>query len=238
MSCDVLPGSNYIHGQYEIIINGLDYIALNEDLSTWTAVGKAAEILTQQWEKIGHTKTLRPFLEGECVQRLHSHLDYGKEILLRRDTPKLHVTHKVRADGTITLRCWALDFYPTEITLTWQKDGSNQNLDMEVIETRPAGDGTFQKWAAVVVPPGEEQSYTCHVNHEGLPEPLTLRWEPPQPSVPIMPIVIGLILGAVLMGAVVTFLIRKWRNKGKKRAGPEFVSLWEYQAQLKMCPAS
>ncbi|EGW13275.1 HLA class I histocompatibility antigen, A-24 alpha chain [Cricetulus griseus] len=238
MSCDVLPGVNYIRGQYEMIFNGHDYIALNEDLTTWTAVGKAAEVLSQEFEKKSYAKNLRPLLEGECVQSLLAQLDYGKEILLRKDIPKLHVTHKVRADGNITLRCWAQDFYHAEITLTWQKDGSNQNLDMEVIETRPAGDGTFQKWAAVVVPPGEEQRYTCHVNHEGLPESITLRWEPPQPSVPIMPIVTGLVLGAVLMGAVVTFLIWKWRSKGKKRSGSEFICPWEYQAQLRVCPAS
>uniref|UniRef100_A0A8C3W3K2 MHC class I alpha chain C-terminal domain-containing protein n=1 Tax=Catagonus wagneri TaxID=51154 RepID=A0A8C3W3K2_9CETA len=30
---------------------------------------------------------------------------------------------------------------------------------------------------ALLVPPGEEQRYTCHVQHEGLQEPLTLRWD-------------------------------------------------------------
>uniref|UniRef100_A0A8C8W7F6 Ig-like domain-containing protein n=1 Tax=Peromyscus maniculatus bairdii TaxID=230844 RepID=A0A8C8W7F6_PERMB len=230
MACHVLPGGNFSHGQYELLFNGHNYIALNEDLRTWTAVVKAAEMVRKEWETTSFAKYLKNYLQYEGVKLILRQLDYGKEIMLR--TVKKRT---VRADGKITLRCWALDFYPAEITLTWQRDGSNQTLDMDVIETRPVGDGTFQKWAAVVVPSGEEQRYTCHVDHEGLPEPITLRWEPPQPSVPIMPIVTGLVLGAVLVGAVVTFLIWKRRTKGKERAGSEFKSPWEYQVQLRVC---
>uniref|UniRef100_A0A8C2QKK7 Ig-like domain-containing protein n=1 Tax=Cricetulus griseus TaxID=10029 RepID=A0A8C2QKK7_CRIGR len=215
--CHVGSDGRLLRGYEQFAYDGDDYIALNEDLRTWTAADTAAQITRRKLEQAGAADRQRAYLEGTCVEWLGRYLEHGKDQLLRTDPPKAHVTHHPGPKGDVTLRCWALGFYPAVIALTWQREEEEQTQDMELVETRPSGDGTFQKWAAVVVPSGEEQKYTCHVYHEGLPEPLTLRWEPPpQSTFPIMAVIAALVLlGAVIIGAVV-FFVRKRRNSGGK----------------------
>ncbi|XP_044912941.1 MHC class I antigen isoform X2 [Felis catus] len=186
--CDVDPDRRFLRGYSQDSYDGKDYIALNEDLRSWTAADTAAQITRRKWEEAGVAEQERNYLEGTCVEWLAKYLDMGKETLLR-----------------------------AEITLTWQRDGQDHTQDTELVETRPAGDGTFQKWAAVVVPSGEEQRYTCHVQHKGLPEPINLRWEPSSlPFITILGIIAGVavLVVTVVVGAVI------WRKKCSGGKGP------------------
>ncbi|KAM8779743.1 saoe class I histocompatibility antigen, A alpha chain-like isoform 1-T1 [Rhynchonycteris naso] len=215
--CEMDPDGRLLRGYSQYAYDGTDYIALNEDLRSWTAADAAAQITRRKWEEAGEAEHERNYLEGECVEWLRIFLEKGKETLQRADPAKAHVTHHPISDREVTLRCWALGFYPADITLTWQRDGQDLTQDMEFVETRPAGDGSFQKWAAVVVSPGEEQSYTCHVHHEGLLEPLTLRWEPPQATIRTVVTVAALVvLGALFTGAVVGAVMWRRRRSGGK----------------------
>ncbi|XP_046957526.1 class I histocompatibility antigen, Gogo-B*0101 alpha chain-like isoform X2 [Lynx rufus] len=217
--CDVGPDGRLLRGYSQLAYDGEDYIALNEDLRSWTAADTAAQITRRKWEEAGGAEQERNYLEDLCVQWLLKYLEKGEETLLRAESPNTRVTRHPISDREVTLRCWALGFYPAEITLTWQRDGEDHTQDTELVETRPAGDGTFQKWAAVVVPSGEEQRYTCHVQHEGLPEPITLRWEPSsQPSIPNLGIIAGV---AVLVVTVVVGTVI-WRKKFSGGKGPSY----------------
>ncbi|XP_028712469.1 class I histocompatibility antigen, Non-RT1.A alpha-1 chain-like isoform X1 [Peromyscus leucopus] len=219
--CYIGPDGHLLHAYRQFGYDGQDYLTLNEDLSTWTAADMAALITKQEWEATNEAERWRVYLQGPCVVWLLKYLKMGNETLLRTDPPKGYVTHHPRPEGDIILRCWALGFYPAEISLTWQRDGEDLTQDMEFVETRPSGDGTFQKWAAVVVSSGEEQKYTCLVHHEGLPEPLTLRWSrPPQSFTPIIVVVLGL----VLLGASVAAVVMWKKSSGRERGSLGFLS--------------
>ncbi|XP_062041609.1 RLA class I histocompatibility antigen, alpha chain 11/11-like [Lepus europaeus] len=215
--CEVGADGRFLRGYEKFAYDGADYITLNEDLRSWTAADTAAQISKRKSEEASEAERHRAYLEGECVEWLSRYLQDGKETLQRADPPKAHVTHHPASHREATLRCWALGFYPAEISLTWQRDGVDQTQYVELVETRPGGDGTFQKWAAVVVPSGEEQRYTCRVQHEGLPEPLTLRWEPPaQPTVLTVGIVVGVLGVLLILGAVVAVVRRRKLSSDRK----------------------
>lgn len=84
--CDVGPDGRLLRGYSHLAYDGADYIALNEDLRSWTAADTAAQITRRKWEAAGEAEPLRNYLEVECVEWLRRHLENGKETLLRAGT--------------------------------------------------------------------------------------------------------------------------------------------------------
>ncbi|XP_032319367.1 patr class I histocompatibility antigen, A-126 alpha chain-like isoform X3 [Camelus ferus] len=85
--CDVGPNGRFLGGYRQFSYDGADYIALNEDLRSWTAAEAAARISQHKWEEAGAAKQLRNYLEGACVEWLLRYLEIGKETLQRAEPP-------------------------------------------------------------------------------------------------------------------------------------------------------
>nr|XP_055186567.1 DLA class I histocompatibility antigen, A9/A9 alpha chain-like isoform X2 [Nyctereutes procyonoides] len=86
--CDLGPDGRLLRGYMQDAYDGADYIALNEDLRSWTAADTAAQITRRKWEAAGDAEHLRNYLEMTCVEGLRRYLEMGKETLLRADPPK------------------------------------------------------------------------------------------------------------------------------------------------------
>ncbi|XP_040091893.1 BOLA class I histocompatibility antigen, alpha chain BL3-7-like, partial [Oryx dammah] len=81
--CDVGPDRRLLRGYDQFAYEGRDYIALNEDLRSWTAADTAAQITKRKIEQRGVADDSRNYLEGECVEWLRRYLEIGKDTLLR-----------------------------------------------------------------------------------------------------------------------------------------------------------
>ena len=81
--CDLGSDGRLQSGYLQFAYDGLDYIALNEDLETWTAADVAAQETRRKWEQAGAAEKHRTYLEGKCLMWLHRYLELGKEMLLR-----------------------------------------------------------------------------------------------------------------------------------------------------------
>ena len=84
--CGVGSDGRLLRGYNQLAYDGKDYLALNEDLRSWTAADTAAQITKRKWEAAGEAERFRNYLEGECVEWLRRHLENRKDALLRAGT--------------------------------------------------------------------------------------------------------------------------------------------------------
>ncbi|XP_074254468.1 patr class I histocompatibility antigen, B-2 alpha chain-like [Saimiri boliviensis] len=72
--CSWGPDGRLLHGYDQFAYDGKDYIALNEDLRSWTAADTAAQITQRKFEAANWAERMRAYLEGAYLEWLRRHL--------------------------------------------------------------------------------------------------------------------------------------------------------------------
>ncbi|XP_072562183.1 major histocompatibility complex class I-related gene protein-like isoform X2 [Paramormyrops kingsleyae] len=149
-----------------------------------------------------------------CLKVLRQYLQQDKNVLMRRERPRVRVTQK-RDPGTggAQVCCLATGFFPRHINMTLLRDGQpvpEQNLAGG--EVLPNGDGTFQMRKSLSVSEQqlrEKHQYTCTVTHLDRKEDFGLEPED-HPDVILITVLVVTVL-AVIVLVVAVFLC--WRRQ-------------------------
>ncbi|KAL1764257.1 H-2 class I histocompatibility antigen, Q9 alpha chain-like, partial [Sigmodon hispidus] len=120
--CVMGPDGSLLRGYTQFAYDGRDYIALNDDLTTWSAADTAAQITRRKWEREGAAERRRAYLEGTCVQWLRRYLENGKDALLRTGTALLSRAQAPSLRVTGSGPIW-LSLLPAQFQICLRREG-------------------------------------------------------------------------------------------------------------------
>uniref|UniRef100_A0A3B3SU16 Ig-like domain-containing protein n=1 Tax=Paramormyrops kingsleyae TaxID=1676925 RepID=A0A3B3SU16_9TELE len=165
------------------------------------------------------------YLTQTCTEWLKKYVSYGKSTLERTVRPEVSLLQK---DPSSPVTCHTTDFFPKGIVVTWRKDGVDMHSDVEVGETLPNGDGTFQITSKLTMKPEDWKmnSYSCVVQHKSLQDDIVvlleeknIRTNQGKRSSSSWGIIIGCVAAALALVAVAVGVVL-WRRSrtGNRKA--------------------
>uniref|UniRef100_A0A3B4BVT1 Ig-like domain-containing protein n=1 Tax=Pygocentrus nattereri TaxID=42514 RepID=A0A3B4BVT1_PYGNA len=154
--------------------DGEDFISLDLNTETWIAANQKAVITKYKWEHVNWAAQVKTYLENSCTEWLNKYVNYGRSTLERKVSPEVSLFQK---DSSSPVVCLATSFFPKAVMISWQKDGEDLDEDVELRETLPNQDGTFQKRSVLTVSPEElkKNQYSCVIQHSGLEKEMVLQ---------------------------------------------------------------
>nr|QHB49876.1 MHC class I antigen [Ctenopharyngodon idella] len=152
-------------GFYQYAYDGADFVSLDKNTLTWTAANPQAVITKHKWEATAVAEQNKVYLENTCIEWLKKYVAYGKDTLERKVSPQVSLLQK---DPSSPVTCHATGFYPSGVTITWQKNGQDHDEDVDLGELLPNEDGSFQRMSTLNVGPDEWKNnrFSCVVEHQ------------------------------------------------------------------------
>ncbi|XP_048057874.1 DLA class I histocompatibility antigen, A9/A9 alpha chain-like [Megalobrama amblycephala] len=105
------------------------------------------------------------YLEMDCIDTLKKLLKLGKSSLEKTVSPQVSL---LQTNSSSPVLCHVTHFYPSDITITWMRNGQELYKDVKVGKLLPNEDGTFQKTVILQTEPEEwrKNEFSCVVEHQ------------------------------------------------------------------------
>ncbi|XP_065139029.1 uncharacterized protein [Paramisgurnus dabryanus] len=147
--------------------DGEDFLSLDLKYLRWISPQQQGFITQQKWNNNrALIENKRQYLSAICIEWLKKYLEYGKSNLEKTVSPQVFLLQK---DLSSPVMCHATGFYPSGIKISWEKHGQEHEEDVELGETLPNEDGTYQRKSTLKVTPEDLKKiqYNCVVEHKG-----------------------------------------------------------------------
>uniref|UniRef100_A0A8C6X1Q4 Ig-like domain-containing protein n=1 Tax=Naja naja TaxID=35670 RepID=A0A8C6X1Q4_NAJNA len=161
----------FLHYGYD----GMDFISFENETLRWVATQPQAEKVKEKWEENPRLSWgNKVFLETTCIEWLQKYLSYQQEALKKTGEWPNGPWFCNFFSSLEVLICQAFGFYPKEIQATWRRDGEVWKDKTLHRNMAPNSDRTYYVWLSIEIDPKERDRFRCHLEHEGLQEPLDL----------------------------------------------------------------
>uniref|UniRef100_A0A6I8SW80 Major histocompatibility complex, class I-related -like n=1 Tax=Xenopus tropicalis TaxID=8364 RepID=A0A6I8SW80_XENTR len=159
----------------EVALDGKELVVFDKERVEFVPATQKAVLLAQWLNKQAFAMEDKIFMENECTQHLTLYLPYIKSYLDEK-VPRVKLSSSESESGT-ELHCRVYGFYPRDVEVKWIKNGRDEIHSEEAAQILPNPDGTYQIRVSVGVTPEEGATYSCHIDHSSLENPLIVPFE-------------------------------------------------------------
>nr|XP_061808372.1 major histocompatibility complex class I-related gene protein-like [Nerophis lumbriciformis] len=219
-----------VDGWQHYAYDGEDFISFDLKGLRWIAVKPQAVVTKHKWEQFD-LQYRKHYTTEICPSYLKKHVRNGRDFLMRTELPRISLLQKTSRSP---VTCHATGFYPREVDLFWKKDGKQLFEDVEMGDTLPNHDGTFQTTADLKVVDANAK-YECVFQLAGVPKDVVVpldhakilsneRIEAEEWRKTALPVIISLVslaLTLTILVVVVVIVVQRKKAKYTKAANSE-----------------
>uniref|UniRef100_A0A3Q2Z8T1 Ig-like domain-containing protein n=1 Tax=Hippocampus comes TaxID=109280 RepID=A0A3Q2Z8T1_HIPCM len=150
-----------VDGWEHLSYDGEDFLSFELQTQRWIAIQQQAFDTKHKWDQLDNLNQYwKHYITEICPHWLKKLMSHGGDFLMRTELPVMSLLQKTPSSP---ITCHVTGFYPYKAALFWRKDGADLYEDVEMGETLPNHDGTFQMTAHLQaeLPADAEDRYEC-----------------------------------------------------------------------------